>query len=304
MNISVVICTCNRAESLEKTLWALSEASVPEGCALEIVIVDNRSTDSTRAVVEAFRDASGLPVIYAYEPLPGLSHARNRGLREAKGAIIAFTDDDVIVDRSWLREILRECRSGEDAAMIFGQTRRYSEAMPYLSIKEGRARECFAFPCSPWSVGHGNNMILKRDLVATVGNFDPRFGPGARVGAASDTEYVYRVLKAGRKILYVPSIIVYHNDGRISGDAVRRREWEYAKGRGAFYCKHVLRRDVWAAKMMYWEFRSLVGALSGNAERRRKAVRNLAGVARGILVMALSELSVAVRPESRHDRGA
>jgi glycosyltransferase involved in cell wall biosynthesis len=290
MDLSVVVCTCNRAESLKETLRGLSEAAAPEGCAWEIVVVDNRSTDATRAVVEAFRAASGLSVAYAHEPLPGLSHARNRGLREAKGAVVAFTDDDVIVDRSWLREILRESRTEEDAAMIFGQTRRYSEDTPFLSIKEDGTRRRFAFPCSPWDVGHGNNMILKKDLVATVGTFDPRFGAGTRVGAAEDTDFVYRVLKSGREILYAPSIVVYHNHGRISEDAVRRIDRNYARGRGAFYCKHVLRRDVWTAKLMYWEVRVLAGMAKEGKEKRRKAAFNASGLLHGSATWMLLEL--------------
>jgi glycosyltransferase involved in cell wall biosynthesis len=291
VNLSVVVCTFNRSESLKKTLRGLSEASVPEGCAWEIVIVDNRSTDETRAVIEAFRAASKLSVAYAYEPKPGLSHARNRGLAVAKGAIIAFTDDDVLVDRSWLLEILRESRSGEGADMIFGQTRRYSEDMPRLSVKEDGARQWYAFPCSPWSVGHGNNMILMRSVVLAVGTFDPWFGAGTRIGAAEDTDYVYRVLRSSRKILYSPAIIVYHDHGRVSGDLVRRIERNYAKGRGAFYCKHILRGDVWTARLLYRELRVLAGMVLEGREKRGKSIFNVNGLLHGAAIRIFLELT-------------
>ncbi|MBP2676697.1 MAG: glycosyl transferase family 2, partial [Deltaproteobacteria bacterium] len=136
VEISVVICTRNRAESLNRTLLRFSSIPIPGEISWEIVVVDNGSTDSTRSVIEEFRESSGLDVRYVHEQEPGLSRARNRGLREAKGKMIAFTDDDIIVDANWITEILKESRASEDAAMIFGQTKPYSAGTPLLSIKE------------------------------------------------------------------------------------------------------------------------------------------------------------------------
>jgi glycosyltransferase involved in cell wall biosynthesis len=290
VEISVVICTRNRAESLKRTLHRFSEISIPEEFPWEIVVVDNRSTDSTRSVIEEFRTGSGLNVTYVYEPEQGLSHARNRGLRETKGRIVAFTDDDIIVDTLWIAQILKESRSSGEAAMIFGRTKTYSEGTPLLSIKESDRGKWYAFPCSPWHVGHGNNMIIRRSLIESVGTFDPWLGAGTRIGAAEDTDYVYRVLRSNRKILYSPSIVVYHDHDRIDSRDVRRIERNYAKGRGAFYCKHILGGDIFAAKLFYWELRSLASVFIETREKRRKAVRNLSGLFGGLATRVLTQL--------------
>jgi len=294
MEISVVICTRNRAESLKRTLHRFSEISIPGECAWEIVVVDNRSTDSTRSVIEEFRISSDLNVRYAYEPKRGLSHARNRGLREAKGMIIAFTDDDIIVHNLWISEILSVSRSSEDAAMIFGQTKPYSPGTPLLSIKESDTGKCYTFPSSPWAVGHGNNMLIRSSLIGSVGTFDPWLGAGTRIGAAEDTDYVYRVLRSNRKILYSPSMVVYHDHDRTNGQDVRRIERNYAKGRGAFYCKHILRRDIYAAKLFYRELKSLASVFLEKREKRRKAIRNLSGLFYGFATRVLTELYASV----------
>jgi len=294
MDISVIICTRNRAESLKRTLHRFSEISIPGECSWEIIVVDNRSADSTRSVIEEFRISSGLNVRYVYEPRQGLSHARNRGLVEAKGKNIAFTDDDIIVDSLWIPEILRESRSSEDAAMIFGQTKPYTAGTPLLSIKESNTGKCYTFPCTPWDIGHGNNMLIRSSLIEAVGTFDPWLGAGTRIGAAEDTDYVYRVLRSKRKILYSPSIVVYHNHDRIDSKDVQRIERNYAKGRGAFYCKHILRGDIFAAKMFYWELRSLASVFIEKRESRRKAVGNLSGLFHGFAVRVLTELNASL----------
>ena len=105
IKISVIICTYNRAESLKRALNSIIEMSVPEDLSWELIIVDNNSSDNTKEVVEKFKTESGLNVSYVFEKEQGLSNARNRGVKEAKGEIIAFIDDDVIVDRNWLINI-------------------------------------------------------------------------------------------------------------------------------------------------------------------------------------------------------
>ena len=99
MDISIIICTYNRSESLKRTLQSLKEMSVSDDIEWELLIVDNNSTDNTREAVNDFTKTSGLNCRYVFESKQGLSNARNRGVKEACGEIIAFTDDDVIVDK-------------------------------------------------------------------------------------------------------------------------------------------------------------------------------------------------------------
>ena len=90
------------------------------------------------------------------------------------------------------------------------------------------------------------------------------------------------------------SIVVYHDHDRINSQDVQRIERNYARGRGAFYCKHILRGDIFAAKAFYWELRSLASVFIGKRERRRKAVRNLSGLYHGFATRVLTELHASL----------
>src|ERR1041385_9504474 len=102
VSASVILCTHNRAGSLKRALASLSELEVPAGLEWELVVVDNNSTDDTRAVVELAAGQARLPCRYLLEPRPGKSFALNAGIAQALGKVLVFTDDDVTFDRGWL----------------------------------------------------------------------------------------------------------------------------------------------------------------------------------------------------------
>jgi Glycosyl transferase family 2 len=119
MLITVAVCTRNRARSLARTLAALA-AMAPPGCAWEMLVIDNASTDDTRAVVAGF--SGRLPSLRCEgEPRPGISHARNRAVAAARGGHIAWTDDDVVVDRGWLASYARAFARWPEAALFGGR---------------------------------------------------------------------------------------------------------------------------------------------------------------------------------------
>ncbi len=113
--ISVVIATRERTHSLARCLNSLALLDYPD---YEVIIVDNAPlTDNTAHLV---RQWAGSSVRYVREDRRGLAAAHNRGLQEAKGAIVAFTDDDVIVDKRWLTEIADAFRAADDVACVTG----------------------------------------------------------------------------------------------------------------------------------------------------------------------------------------
>ena len=115
MDASIVVCTYNRAESLRDTLRALQALQADPGRRWEVIVVDNNSKDHTKAVVEEVQ--RGWPLLrYAFEGAQGLSHARNHGIGCARGAVILFTDDDVLPEPDWLETTLAGlARYGADA---------------------------------------------------------------------------------------------------------------------------------------------------------------------------------------------
>src|ERR1035441_3414240 len=115
--ISIIICTRNRAENLRTSIWNIGKLFVPEGWAVELLVVDNGSTDHTPAVIQEFQ-LNNMNLLHVSEPRTGVSRARNTGLAAAQGEVILFTDDDLSPDRDWLRKIGTPLLEGKcDAAV-------------------------------------------------------------------------------------------------------------------------------------------------------------------------------------------
>ncbi|MDQ0062626.1 glycosyltransferase [Paenibacillus harenae] len=104
MKATVAICTHNRAEDVREALLSLLRQNFTD--AFEVIVVDNRSTDNTKQVVQEVNQMTNIPIIYAYEERLGLSVARNRAIREAKGEYILFLDDDAVASKEWISGIV------------------------------------------------------------------------------------------------------------------------------------------------------------------------------------------------------
>jgi glycosyltransferase involved in cell wall biosynthesis len=210
MDVSIIICTRNRADSLKHTLVSIGRMSVPPGWTAELLIVDNGSTDHTPAVAQAAR-LRNLAVRYLCEPKSGVSHARNTGVAEASGQIIIFTDDDIRVPVNWIEGMCGPIRK-EMADAVAGQIR----PAPHLERPwlKGMLRAWLAaveFPSAPPDlVLVGANMAFHRRAFDAAGGFDPRLGPGA-AGFGDDTLFALAVKRAGMKIFYQSSISVEHH---------------------------------------------------------------------------------------------
>lgn len=119
MFITLLICTRNRRASLGRTLDSIARCRRPADLEWDVLVVDNGSSDGTRDEIEAF--ASKLPIRSVREETPGLSHARNTGVRNARGRYILWTDDDVLVDEGWLDAYRRAFLEHPEAAFFGGR---------------------------------------------------------------------------------------------------------------------------------------------------------------------------------------
>ena len=117
-DVSVVISTRNRADMLVGCLRSLIESRAT--AAVEVIVVDNASTDGTRRVIESFQGHPEVPVHYIWEPRRGVSHGRNAGIARATGRIIAFTDDDIVVSSGWVDDIHRVFEQHPDIDCVGG----------------------------------------------------------------------------------------------------------------------------------------------------------------------------------------
>ncbi len=218
MDISVVICTYNRAATLKRALESLAEMKVPDELSWEVVVVDNNSSDGTRGVVEQFLGSS-LKIRYVFELAQGLSLARNRGVKEAHGHIISFIDDDVLVAEDWLFEVKKAFDSSR-VACVGGKVPLKQdlpfpdwwrkEYNPSLGQCEKGDQIFILDSASQGTVGIGANLSFRRSCFEQYGNFRSDLGRiGESVLMGEDTEFCMRLRKHGEVLMHAPQAIVY-----------------------------------------------------------------------------------------------
>lgn len=256
MTVSVVISTRNRSDTLRETLTRLARMRVAAGLEWEVVVVDNGSEDDTPEVVESFRGR--LPLRAAVELRSGASRGRNLGIRAAKGDVIAFTDDDCYVSPGWLQAIRNEFEADPELDVLGGRVELHDPRDLEVTVRTFDERIELTSTGQLFALIPGCNMAMRRRVFDRVGGFDEALGPGARAKAAEDVDLVYRAFREGMRAVYVPEMLVYHDHGRRTLEEVERLEEGYRVGRGAFYCKHILRRDRAILREARWEVLSLV----------------------------------------------
>jgi len=224
--ITVAVCTRDRTEELKLCLDALLALDYPDS-RLELLVVDNApSDDATRRLVEDLPE-----VRYVREHRPGLSRARNRAIMEARGEVIAFTDDDVIVDERWVGALAGAFSVVARAITVTGLVVPYeleSEAQVLFERYGGFGR---GYERRRWRMdledgerpfgylgagryGTGANMAYRREVFEEVGLFDPALGAGTLTNGGEDLDIFFRVLRGGHVLAYEPSAMVRHRHRR------------------------------------------------------------------------------------------
>ena len=249
--ITVVLCTRDRVEMLKAALASILDLDYPD---LAVIVVDNAArTDATREFVGSLQDPRLDLVV---EPLPGLSRARNAGLRAARTDIVAFTDDDVVVDRHWLTGLADGFRRGSAVACVCGivpsgEVR--TPAQAYFDQRVGWARSCSPrvyqqdsppadVPLFPFQVGvygTGANFAVRRRAMFELGGFDEALGAGSPTCGGEDLDMFFRVLRAGWQLAYEPSAVVWHRH-RDDAAALAVQARGYGLGLGAWMTKIAL----------------------------------------------------------------
>ena len=235
-DLTVVICTRDRPDALDRCLLSLAAQQNPPG---QIIVVDNSKGRTAEPVTSKI-----VGIHYVHEPRPGLSVARNAGIRESRGALIAFTDDDVEPRPSWTAEIVRAFSSPEVEAVtgLVLPARLDTPAQCFFQLSMGGfGAACvpavfdnrfFAETCAMgaqvWRVGAGANMAFRRTMFDRIGLFDERLGAGAS-GCSEDSELWYRLLAGGGTCLFEPRACVVHHH-REQWSELRRQMRAYMKG--------------------------------------------------------------------------
>jgi GT2 family glycosyltransferase len=250
--VTVVVATRDRPRSLARCLRALAAVTYAP---FEVVVVDNApSTRETLAVVQQ-RFGLDARVRYARELRPGVSCARNRGLDEARGELVAFTDDDVVVDPGWLDGVVRGFDRSPSVACVTGLVpsarldtaeqryfdRRVSWALGCTPRHYDRHGDLEASPLHPYTAGQfgtGANCAFRTSVLRRLGGFDEALGPGTPTAAGEDLDLFVRTILAGHAIAYEPAAIGWHHH-RAELDQLRRQLFNYGVGLAAFATKYL-----------------------------------------------------------------
>jgi GT2 family glycosyltransferase len=235
-NVSVIICTRNRSKQLIQCLRSLSKLKPSPQ---EILVVDNApNSDATREIVSQFSQ-----VQYILEPRPGLSIARNTGIRHSQGEIIAFTDDDVVVHPGWLAGLQSAFAEAKimavtglmlpaeletEAQVSFHQNSdsRWEYQPLIFDSKFFQVMQPRGVPV--WRIGAGANMAFRRQIFQLIGDFDERLGAGA-AGCSEDSEIWYRILAEGWQCRYEPTAVVFHYH-RSDLNSLQKQMYQYMRG--------------------------------------------------------------------------
>ncbi len=211
MNVSVIICTRNRAEYLRATLKSLANVNVPTGMAGELLVADNGSEDDTRRVVEEAAGLTNLPVRYLYESAPGKSHSMNTALREASGDILLFTDDDLRLPLHWIQSMCQPILSGQADAVAGSIKMAPHLERPWME----NTHRCWLAETGQSAPGEGiclvgANMAFSRHVLVKVPAFDSNLGPGG-LGFGEDTLFSRQIEAAGYRITFQKDACVEHH---------------------------------------------------------------------------------------------
>ena len=231
MRASVIVCTYNRSRLLERLLESMAAMAVPEGLAWELLVIDNHSRDATPVVAERY--AARLPLAYRFEARQGKCHALNHGLREARGDLLLFLDDDVRVAPDWLRVFTT---AADDASYgWFGGRVKPDWQGTLPGWYRAETAPAFSGYFGDYDLGErphayapgeklplGASLGVRREVFDRVGGFRLDLGPRGKLrGVGDETELLERAIAAGFPGWYVGDTTVLHHVGperlRLSG---------------------------------------------------------------------------------------
>ena len=276
---AVIICSRNRPTLLPEAVESVLQGDVRP---TEIIIVDQ--SDRPHEGLAARRHEAGCEIRYLWDDARGVRRARHRGLAAARSEIVAFTDDDVLVDRGWLEALATSLTDLGRRGIVTGQVLAAEPETPggwapalvhskERAIYEGRIAK---------DVLEAGNMAGFRSTLLEVEGFDPTLGPGTPFPAGEDNDIGLRLLAAGCRIQYEPTAIIHHRAWRGPEEYIGLR-WRYGLGQGAYYAKHLSLRDRFMLRRLGRLLRLHLGMAARRARREpRAAAGHLAYVA-GVL---------------------
>ena len=235
--VSIIVCTHNRSSFLCNVLSQLCTQEYPAEL-IEILVVDNNSTDNTRQVVEDFALNADIPIRYIFEPRSGVTFTRNRGALEAKHPFLAYLDDDCTVESSWLAHLLGAFDLHEAVVAVgghvipdWGQEEKPNWIIPELLPWFAATKEFFSDSArllkNSERIVEGN-MAIQKEVIINYGGFVGMEQFGSRSMAASEVLILLeKIRRHDRRIAFSPKAVAYHySDKQLRSILMRRVYWQ------------------------------------------------------------------------------
>jgi glycosyltransferase involved in cell wall biosynthesis len=229
---SLIVCTLRRQDTLRRLFESLAKQTFQD---FEVIVVDQNAPGFLDEVIDHYRH---LFIIVHVSASPGLSAARNIGLRRATGDVIAFPDDDCWYDPNSLVDVLTRIESEKSVAIVSGRTTDgdgQSSVSLFLRHASRISRRNFL------KCGNSNCLFFRREIFQEIGHFDVRLGVGSGTGfhSGEEADVLLRALDAGLSAQYFPDLMVHHDqvDEAITQAHIQRAR-NYGRGFGALLRKH------------------------------------------------------------------
>lgn len=236
MRLTAAICTRNRVDQLKRALASLQTQSEALS---EILVIDNAPDNDAaqRLVSEQFPGVG-----YICEPRAGLDVARNRALRESRGDIVAFLDDDAVADKAWSKAIRETFEQDPSIAVCTGRIEAlalettaqqlfeanggFSRGLIRITLPQDAAKPLHRrrAPLIAWaiSVGNGASFAVRREAALKLGGFDEALDRGEPLPGGGDLDIFWRTLQAGFKLVYEPGVLAWHEHRREMAEVARQ----------------------------------------------------------------------------------
>ena len=285
--LSVIVPTRDRPEQVRACVRSILACEYPLD-RFEVLVVDNVPRDRhTRTAVTILAESG--PVRYFTEDKPGSASARNRALPEARGEFLVFTDDDAIVDRHWLAEIVQGFRAAPKVDAVSGLlaprhldtparvwfeqyggfSRGYTQRI--FDLHENRPSDEPLYPFTAGLFGTGNNMAFRAEVLRAIGGFDPALGNGTPALGGVDSEVLLRTVILGHRLVYRPNALVWHEHRADYAD-LRSQVYGYGAGLTAYLLKTVTSNPIVLPAFLAHVPKGIRFALlPGSAKNSRKA---------------------------------
>jgi glycosyltransferase involved in cell wall biosynthesis len=249
-DISVVVCTYNRAALLRDALRSLF-AQKAEDLSYEIIVIDNNSSDDTPATVESLKSESPVPLRYFRESRQGNAYARNAGVEQAEASIIVFLDDDCTADENWLTTIKHAFDRDPELDFVGGRVLPVWERDPpsWLNTAHWAPLALLDYGTETLNIDGQTprglltaNIAIRKEVFEELGGFLPSLQRvKGSIGSMEDHEFLMRICRSGKCGLYLPGSITWAGVDPERMTKAYHRRWH--TGHGHFYA--VLNDPEW-----------------------------------------------------------